>query len=41
VNANDHIGTGSLEHKGIISPVKKLEFICDRMSCNKTKRSLV
>jgi hypothetical protein len=31
-NANHHLGTGFLVHKGIISAVKRVEFFSDRMS---------
>jgi hypothetical protein len=31
-NANHHLGTGFFVHKGVISAVKRVEFISDRMS---------
>jgi len=31
-NANHYLGTGSFVHKTIISAVKRVEFISDRMS---------
>jgi hypothetical protein len=32
-NSNRHLGTGFFIHTGIISAVKMVEFIRDRMSC--------
>jgi hypothetical protein len=31
-NANHHLGTGLLIHKGIISTVKRIDYISDSMS---------
>jgi hypothetical protein len=40
-NDNHELSTGSSVHKGIISAVKKVEFVSDRMTYNNTERSLV
>jgi hypothetical protein len=32
-NENHELGTGFLVHKKIISAVKRLEFVSDRLSC--------
>jgi hypothetical protein len=39
-NADHHLGAGTFLHKGIISAVKRTEFVSVRMSYN-TKRPLV
>jgi hypothetical protein len=40
-NVDHHIGTGYIVHKGIISTVKRVEFVSDKMSYINTKRLLV
>jgi hypothetical protein len=39
-NADHHLGTGFIVHKGTMSAVRRVEFVSDRMSYN-TKRPLV
>jgi hypothetical protein len=40
-NANHHFGTSLFIHKGIISAVKRVEFVSDKMLSVTLKRSLV